>query len=55
MKLKTFASLTKPLKSVKSKEKQIGITADRELWNRLAIASKIRDIDLKDALFYELS
>ena len=40
MKLKTFASLGKPLKSAKSKEKQILINADRQLWNRLAIASK---------------
>ena len=40
MKLKTFASLSEPLKSEKSKEKQIVITADRQLWNRLTIASK---------------
>ena len=55
MKLKTFASLSKPLKSAKSKEKQIVINADRHLWNRLAIASKSQDIDFKDVLSYELS
>ena len=37
MKLKTFASLSKPLKSAKSKEKQIVIYADRQLWNRSTI------------------
>ena len=47
MKLKTFASLSKPLKSSKSKEKQIVINADRQLWNRLAVASKSQDIDFK--------
>ena len=55
MKLKTFASLSKPLKSAKNKEKQIVINADRQLWNRLAIVSKSRDIDFKDVLSYELS
>ena len=55
MKLKTFASLSEPLKSEKSKEKQIVIDADRQLWNRLTIASKSRDIDFKDVLSYELS
>ena len=55
MKLKTFASLTKPLNSAKSKEKQIVINANRHLWNRLAIVSKSRDIDFKDVLSYELS
>ena len=45
----------KSLKSAKSKEKQIVINADRQLWNRLAIASKSRDIDFKDVLSYELS
>ena len=55
IKLKTFASLSKPLKSAKSKEKQIVINVDRQLWNRLAIASKSRDIDFRDVLSYELS
>ena len=55
MKLKTFASLSEPLKSEKSKEKQIVINADRQLWNRLTIVSKIRDIDFEDVLPYELS
>ena len=55
MKLKTFTSLSELLKSEKSKEKQIVINADRQLWNRLTIVSKIRDIDFKDVLSYELS
>ena len=55
MKLKTFASLSKPLTSAKGKEKQIVINADRRFWNRLTIASKSQDIDFKDVLSYELS
>ena len=55
MKLKKFALLSKPLKSAKRKEKQIVINADKQLWNRLAIASKSRDINFKDVLPYELS
>ena len=58
MKLKTSASLnyiSELLKSEKSKEKQIVINADSQLWNRLTIVSKIRDIDFKDVLSYELS
>ena len=55
MKLKTFASLSEPVKSEKSKEKQIVINADRQLWNRLTVVSKVRDIDFKDVLSYELS
>ena len=54
MKLKTFSSLSKSLKSAKSKKKQTVINAHRQLWNRLAIASKSRDIDFKDVLPYEL-
>ena len=55
MELKTFASPSEPLKSAQSKEKQIVINADRQLWNRLTIVSKIRDIDFKDVLSHELS
>ena len=40
MELKTYSSLSKLLKSAKSKKKHIVINADRQLWNRLAIASK---------------
>ena len=47
MKLKTLVSLSKPLKSAKSKKNQIVINADRQLWNRLAIASESRGIDFK--------
>ena len=48
MKLKSFASLAKPLKLSKGKEKQVVINADRQLWNRLAITSKSWDIDFRD-------
>ena len=53
MKLKTFASLSEPLESEKSKEKQTVINADRQLWNRLTIASKAETLSLK--MSYELS
>ena len=55
LKIKTFASLVKK-KTVKLvDEKVITINADRELFGRLVIAAKSRDINLKDVLSYELS
>ena len=38
MKLKSFASLAKPLKLSKGKEKQVVINADRQLWKRLEVS-----------------
>ena len=55
MKLKSFASLAKPLKLSKGKEKQVVISAHRQLWNRLAIASNSQDIDFRDVLCHDLS
>ena len=55
LKIKTFASLVKK-KTVKLvDEKVLTINADRELFGRLVIAAKSRDINLKDVLSYELS
>ena len=55
LKIKTFASLVKK-KTVKLvDEKVLTINADRELFGRLVIAAKSRDINLNDVLSYELS
>ena len=52
--LKTFASLAKnQIKCVD--EKIITISADGNLFGRLLIAAKCRDIDVKEVLRYELS
>ena len=55
LKIKTFASLVKK-KTVKLVDENV-ITgnADGELFGRLVIAAKSRDINLKDVLNYELS
>ena len=50
-----FFRVPQPLKSAKDKKKQIVINAVRQLWNRLAIASKSRATDFKDVLSCELS
>ena len=53
-KLKTFASIRKPISiTVKSKEKSI--TADRNLFARLVIIAKSRDVDLRNLFQYELT
>ena len=53
--IKTFASLVKK-KTVKLvDEKVLTTNADRELFGRLVIAAKSRDINLKYVLSYELS
>ena len=52
---KTFASLSKTAQIKCSDEKIITISADRNLFGRLLIAAKSRDVDLKEVLSYELS
>ncbi|KAI8487179.1 hypothetical protein Bbelb_349770 [Branchiostoma belcheri] len=55
VKVKTFSALTK-VKNIKcSDEKVITISADRNLFGRLLVAAKYREIHLKDVLCYELS
>ena len=55
LKLKTFANLAQK-KIVRAKdEKAQMINADRELFGRLIIAAKSRDVDLKSVFAYELS
>ena len=55
LKIKTFSTLTKK-KTVKSTDnKFISVGADRDLFGRLMIVAKARDIRLKYFLSYELS
>ena len=53
--LKTFASLAKANQIKCADEKIITISADRNLFGRLLIAAKCRDVDVKEVLRYELS
>lgn len=53
--LKTFASLAKTNQIKCADQKIITISADRNLFGRLLIAAKCRDIDVKEVLRYELS
>ncbi|KAI8513944.1 hypothetical protein Bbelb_082680 [Branchiostoma belcheri] len=57
VKVKTFSALTK-VKNINLKcsdEKVITISADRNLFGRLLVAAKYREIHLNDVLCYELS
>ena len=53
--LKTFASLAKTNQIKCTDEKIITFSADRNLFGRLLIAAKCRDVDVKEVLRYELS
>ena len=55
LKLKTFVTLAQKRQVKTADEKVQNITADRELFGRLIIAAKSRDVDLKEVLTYELS
>ena len=55
LKIKTFASLVKKKTLKLVDEKVLTINADRELFGRLVIAAKSRDINMKDVLSYALS
>ena len=55
LKVKTFASTAKKQRVKASAEEVIIVNADCELLNRLVIAAKARDVNLKDVLCYELS
>ena len=54
MNIKTFASLSKKAKVKSVDEKLVTVSADRNLFGRLLIASRSRDIDLREVLKYEL-
>ncbi|MCG7875527.1 MAG: hypothetical protein N0C90_04285, partial [Candidatus Thiodiazotropha endolucinida] len=55
LKIPLFTKLTETKKVKVADEKTATIAADRELFGRLIIAAKARDIDVKDVLTYELS
>ncbi|KAK3696845.1 hypothetical protein QZH41_003454 [Actinostola sp. cb2023] len=55
LKIKTFSTITKVAKIKTSNEKVLTINADRELFGRMVVVARKRDIDLKDVLSYELS
>ena len=55
LKVKTFASTAKKQRVKASAEKVITVSADRDLLNRLVIAAKARNVNLKDLPCYELS
>ena len=54
--LKTFTSLQKKSKSMsKSKQKRMNVNVDRQLFERLLVISKDRDVDVEVLFTYELS
>jgi len=53
--IKTFQSLTKPIKVTKDKQNLKIINIDRQVYGRLLVISKDRDVDLKNVLSYELA
>ena len=55
LKIKTFTTLAKKTKIKTSDDKTITVAADRDLFGRLVISAKSRDINLKEVLSYELS
>jgi len=55
MKTPTFASMAKSMKVKHADEKLVTVNADRNLFARLLIASKTREINLKEILKYELA
>ena len=55
MKIKTFAVLSKKAKVKSADDKLVTVSADRNLFDRLLIVSRSRDINLREVLRYELS
>ena len=55
LKIKTFESLSQRTKVKTHNDKMFTIAADRDLFTRLTISAKSRDINLKEVLSYELS
>ena len=55
MKIKMFAVLSKKAKVKSADEKLVTVSADRNLFARLLIVSRSRDINLREVLRYELS
>ena len=55
LKIPLFRTLTKTRKQKVGDDKIISVSADRDLFSRLIIAAKARDIGMKEVLTYELS
>ncbi|KAK3727569.1 hypothetical protein QZH41_000769 [Actinostola sp. cb2023] len=54
MGIKSLCSVAKKIAVKNQKDKIVSINADRELFSRLLVAAKNREIDLKEVLSYEL-
>ena len=55
LKIKTFSSAAKQVQVKSTNEKIVTLTADRELFGRLLVVAKQRDVNLREVLSYELS
>ena len=55
MKITTFSSAAKKIEVKATNDKIITLTTDRELFGRLLVVAKQRDIDLREVLSYKLS
>ena len=54
LQLKTFADLKKPFKGTTKDNKTCSIKGDRDLFSRLVVIARRREIDLENILTYEL-
>ena len=54
LKIKSFSSAAKKIAVKNQKDMTVSVNADRELFGRLLVAAKNRDIKLKEVLSYEL-
>ena len=52
LKLKTFGSLNE--KAVNAKGKEVGLTVDRNLFGKMSVIARSRNLDMKEVLQYEL-
>lgn len=55
LKINTFSSAAKKMEVKATNDKIITLTTDQELFGRLLVVAKQRDIDLREVLSYELS
>ena len=55
LKINTFSSAAKKMEVKATNNKVITLNTDRELFGRLLVVAKQRDIDLREVLNYELS
>ena len=55
MRLKTFSTLRKTAKTQSKSGEKVNITADRQLFGRIMVVAKSREIDLKELFAHELS